>query len=547
MTDRVPHSGLDAQGIATGAEIFWNLTTAPLVEHAVRRGEGLLAKEGPLVVRTGKFNGRAAKDKYIVRNSVKEDTVWWGKVNQPMDADAFDRLHDDFLLALGDKDMLFVADLYGGSQPEHRLRVRVINELAWHNLFVRTLLVRPEGHELADFEPEFTIIDLPSFRADPERHGCRSETVIAVNLEKKLVLIGGTAYAGEMKKSVFGLLNFLLPPKGIMPMHCSANIGPNGDTAVFFGLSGTGKTTLSADPNRTLIGDDEHGWSDTAVFNFEGGCYAKMIRLSAEAEPEIFATTRRFGTVLENVVMDPVTRELDLDDATLAENSRGAYPIDFIPNSSDENMGPVPKNVVMLTADAFGVLPPIARLTPDQAMYHFLSGYTAKVAGTEIGVTEPEATFSTCFGAPFMPRHPSVYGNLLKKRIAEGSVDCWLVNTGWTGGKYGVGKRMPIKETRALLNAALDGSLKSAEFRKDPNFGFEVPVAVPGVDSSILDPRGTWADPAEYDRTAAKLVDLFVQNFAEFAPHVDEGVRQSGPRAAQSAQPQQTQTQTTPA
>ena len=546
MTDRVPHSGLDAQGIATGAEIFWNLTTAPLVEHAVRRGEGLLAKEGPLVVRTGKFTGRAAKDKYIVRNSVTEDTVWWGKVNQPMDADAFDRLHDDFLLALGDKDMLFVADLYGGSQPEHRLRVRVINELAWHNLFVRTLLVRPEGHELADFEPEFTIIDLPSFRADPERHGCRSETVIAVNLEKKLVLIGGTAYAGEMKKSVFGLLNFLLPPKGIMPMHCSANIGPNGDTAVFFGLSGTGKTTLSADPNRTLIGDDEHGWSDTAVFNFEGGCYAKMIRLSAEAEPEIFATTRRFGTVLENVVMDPVTRELDLDDATLAENSRGAYPIDFIPNSSDENMGPVPKNVVMLTADAFGVLPPIARLTPDQAMYHFLSGYTAKVAGTEIGVTEPEATFSTCFGAPFMPRHPSVYGNLLKKRIAEGSVDCWLVNTGWTGGKYGVGKRMPIKETRALLNAALDGSLKSAEFRKDPNFGFEVPVAVPGVDSSILDPRGTWADPAEYDRTAAKLVDLFVQNFAEFAPHVDEGVRQSGPRAAQSAQPQQTQTQTTP-
>jgi phosphoenolpyruvate carboxykinase (ATP) len=547
VTDRVPHRGLDAQGIATGAEIFWNLTTAPLVEHAVRRGEGLLAKDGPLVVRTGKFTGRAANDKYIVRNSVPEDTLWWGRVNQPMDPDAFDRLHDDFLLALGDKDMLFVADLYGGSQPEHRVRVRVITELAWHNLFARTLLVRPESHELAGFEPEFTVIDLPSFRADPERHGCRSETVIAVNFEKKIILIGGTAYAGEIKKGVFGLLNFLLPPQGIMPMHCSANIGPNGDTAVFFGLSGTGKTTLSADPNRTLIGDDEHGWSDTAVFNFEGGCYAKMIRLSPEAEPEIFATTRRFGTVLENVVMDPMTRELDLDDATLAENSRGAYPIDFIPNSSDENMGPVPKNVVMLTADAFGVLPPIARLTPDQAMYHFLSGYTAKVAGTEIGVTEPEATFSTCFGAPFMPRHPSVYGNLLKKRIAEGNVDCWLVNTGWTGGKYGVGKRMPIKETRALLNAALDGSLKNAQFRKDPNFGFEVPVAVPGVDSSILDPRNTWADPADYDRTAAKLVDLFVQNFAEFAPHVDEGVRQSGPRAAQQAQAQQTQTQTTPA
>ena len=546
MTDRVPKRGLDAQGIATGAEIFWNLTTAPLVEHAVRRGEGLLARDGPLVVRTGKHTGRAAQDRFIVRNSVSEDTVWWGKTNKPMDPDAFDRLYDDFLLALADKDMLYAADLYGGSQVENRVRVRVINELAWHNLFIRTLLVRPEAGELADFAPEFTMIDLPSFRADPERHGCRSETVIAVNLEKKLVLIGGTSYAGEMKKSVFGLLNFILPPNGIMPMHCSANIGPKGDTAIFFGLSGTGKTTLSADPNRTLIGDDEHGWSDTAVFNFEGGCYAKMIRLSPEAEPEIFATTRKFGTVLENVVIDPVTRELDLNDNTLAENSRGAYPIEFIANCSRENMGPVPRNVVMLTADAFGVLPPIAKMTPDQAMYHFLSGYTAKVAGTEIGVTEPEATFSTCFGAPFMPRHPSVYGNLLKKRIAEGSVDCWLVNTGWTGGKYGVGKRMPIKETRALLNAALDGSLKNAEFRKDPNFGFDVPVEVPGVDSKLLDPRGNWANPAEYDATAAKLVDLFVKNFAEFAPHVDEGVRQSGPKAAQQAQAQP-QTQTTPA
>ncbi|HET7816869.1 MAG TPA: phosphoenolpyruvate carboxykinase [Sphingomicrobium sp.] len=545
MTARVPKHGLDAQGILTAAQLHWNLTTAPLVEHAVRRGEGLLAKHGPLVVRTGKHTGRSAQDRFVVRNSVSEDSVWWGKTNRPMDADAFDRLFADFLTALGDKDVLFAADLYGGSQPENRVRVRVINELAWHNLFIRTLLVRPEADELAGFVPEFTMIDLPSFRADPARHGCRSETVIAVNLEKRLILIGGTAYAGEMKKSVFGLLNFLLPPKGIMPMHCSANIGPKGDTAVFFGLSGTGKTTLSADPNRTLIGDDEHGWSDTAVFNFEGGCYAKMIRLSPEAEPEIYATTRRFGTVLENVVMDPETRELDLDDPSLAENSRGAYPIEFIPNSSAENMGPPPRNIVMLTADAFGVLPPIARLTPDQAMYHFLSGYTAKVAGTEIGVTEPEATFSTCFGAPFMPRHPSVYGNLLKKRIAEGQVDCWLVNTGWTGGKYGVGKRMPIKATRALLNAALDGSLKDARFRKDPNFGFEVPVEVPGVDSSILDPRSTWADKDEYDRTAARLVDLFVENFAEFADHVEEGVRQAGPRVAQAqAQPQ---SQTTPA
>ncbi|MFL6787027.1 MAG: phosphoenolpyruvate carboxykinase, partial [Sphingomicrobium sp.] len=417
----------------------------------------------------------------------------------------------------------------------YRVNVRVITQMAWHNLFVRTLLVRPKVDELTNFRPEYTIINLPSFKADPARHGSRSDTVIAVNLTEKMILIGNTEYSGEMKKGVFGLLNFLLPAEGVMPMHCSANIGADGKSAIFFGLSGTGKTTLSADPNRTLIGDDEHGWSDTAVFNFEGGCYAKMIRLSAEAEPEIYATTKRFGTVLENVVMDPVTRELDLDDATLAENSRGAYPIDFIPNSSDENMGPVPKNIVMLTADAFGVLPPIARLTPDQAMYHFLSGYTAKVAGTEIGVTEPEATFSTCFGAPFMPRHPSVYGNLLKKRIAECGVDCWLVNTGWTGGKYGTGKRMPIKETRALLNAALDGSLKNVEFRKDPNFGFDVPVAVPGVDNSILDPRSTWTDKNEYDRTAAKLVDLFIENFAEFAEHVDEGVRQSGPQVTAAA------------
>ncbi len=533
MIDRVPQHGLEAQGIRTAAEVRWNLNSAPLVEHAVQRGEGLLAKDGPLVVRTGKHTGRSAKDKFIVRDATTEDSVWWGEVNRPMDEDAFDRLHEDFLVAIGTKEELFVADLYGGSQPEHRVKVRVINELAWHNLFIRTLLVRPDPADLPGFEPEYTIIDLPSFRADPRRHGCRSETVIAVNFSKKVVLIGGTAYAGEMKKSVFGLLNFLLPAKSVMPMHCSANIGPQGDTAVFFGLSGTGKTTLSADPNRTLIGDDEHGWSDTAVFNFEGGCYAKMIRLSPEAEPEIYATTKRFGTVLENVVMDPVTRELDFDDPTLAENSRGAYPLDFIPNSSAENMGPPPRNIVMLTADAFGVLPPIARLTPDQAMYHFLSGYTAKVAGTEIGVTEPEATFSTCFGAPFMPRHPSVYGNLLKERIARGGVDCWLVNTGWTGGKYGVGKRMPIKATRALLNAALDGSLIGAEFRRDPNFGFEVPVSVPGVDQSILDPRSTWADRDEYDRTAAKLVDLFIENFAQFADHVDEGVRQAAPRLAQ--------------
>jgi phosphoenolpyruvate carboxykinase (ATP) len=525
---------LERQGITTAATIHANLGTAALVEHALANGEGRLAAHGPLVVETGKHTGRSAKDKFIVRDATTEDTVWWGKTNVAMSPENFAALKADFLAQLAGEDTVYVADLFGGSQPEHRVKVRVINELAWHNLFIRTLLVRPTEQELDGFTPEYTIIDLPSFRADPERHGTRSETVIAVNFTEKLILIGGTKYAGEMKKSVFGILNFLLPTKGVMPMHCSANIGSDGSSAVFFGLSGTGKTTLSADASRTLIGDDEHGWSDTAVFNFEGGCYAKMIRLSEEAEPEIFATTKRFGTVLENVVMDDETRELDFDDASLAENSRGSYPIEFIPNASEKNMGPVPKNVIMLTADAYGVLPPIAKLTPDQAMYHFLSGYTARVAGTEIGVTEPEATFSTCFGAPFMPRHPSVYGNLLKERIAKGQVSCWLVNTGWTGGKAtmpGI-KRMPIKATRALLNAALDGSLNNVEFRKDPNFGFDVPVSVPGVDTALLDPRGAWADKEAYDQTAQHLVQLFVDNFEQFAEHVDESVRQAAPVTA---------------
>ncbi len=523
---------LNDQGFATAAEQHWNLGAPALVEAAVSRGEGHLAKDGPLVVETGKHTGRSANDKFIVRDGETEDSVWWGKTNVGMTPEHFAALKEDFLKALGEKETVFVQDLFGGSQPEHRVNVRVINELAWHNLFIRTMLVRPTSDELAGFAPEYTIIDLPSFKADPERHGTRSETVIAVNLTEKLILIGGTAYAGEMKKSVFGLLNYLLPLDSVMPMHCSANMGPEGDTAIFFGLSGTGKTTLSADASRTLIGDDEHGWSDTAVFNFEGGCYAKMIRLSEEAEPEIYATTRRFGTVLENVVMDPETRELDFDDNSKAENTRGAYPIDYIPNTSEKNMGPVPKNIIMLTADAFGILPPISRLTPEQAMYHFLSGYTAKVAGTEIGVTEPEATFSTCFGAPFMPRHPSVYGSLLKERIAKGGVRCWLVNTGWTGGKYGEGNRMPIKATRALLNAALDGSLNDGEFRSDDNFGFDVPVSVPGVDSAILDPRSTWSDTAAYDETAQKLVKLFIDNFEQFAEHVDQNVREAAPTAA---------------
>ena len=527
VPEPLSHSLAD-QGIATDATIHANLDAARLTEQALENGEGRKAKYGPLVVETGEHTGRSAKDKFIVRDAGTEDTVWWDN-NASMTPDHFAALKEDFLKAVGEKETLYVADLFGGSQPEYRVKVRVINELAWHNQFIRTLLVRPTEAELEGFVPEYTIIDLPSFQADPGRHGTRSKTVIAVNLTEKLILIGGTRYAGEMKKSVFGVLNYLLPTKGVMPMHCSANIGPDGKSAVFFGLSGTGKTTLSADASRTLIGDDEHGWSDTAVFNFEGGCYAKMIRLNPEAEPEIYATTKMEGTVLENVVMDE-NGEIDLDDNSLAENTRGAYPLSSIPNTSDENMGPPPSTVIMLTADAFGVLPPIARLTPDQAMYHFLSGYTAKVAGTEIGVTEPEATFSTCFGAPFMPRHPSEYGNLLKKRIAEGGAQCWLVNTGWTGGKYGVGQRMPIKATRALLNAALDGSLNEAEFRKDPHFGFDVPVSVPGVDDAILDPRSTWDDKAGYDATARKLVQLFIDNFAPFAAHVDQGVRDAAPQ-----------------
>ncbi|MDF8334205.1 phosphoenolpyruvate carboxykinase [Novosphingobium cyanobacteriorum] len=525
---------LSQQGFPEPAELFANLGTAALVEHALKRGEGKLTRDGALLVDTGKFTGRSVKDKFVVRDATTETSINWGKINQPMSPDHWANLKADFIEALKGRDELFVADLFGGSQPEYRVNVRVITQMAWHSLFVRTLLVRPTAEELATFAPEYTIINLPSFKANPERHGCRSDTVIAVNFTEKLILIGNTEYSGEMKKGVFGLLNYLLPAQGVMPMHCSANIGADGTSAIFFGLSGTGKTTLSADASRTLIGDDEHGWSDTAVFNFEGGCYAKMIDLSAEGEPEIYATTKMFGTILENVAMDEKTRELDFTDKSKTENTRGAYPIEFIPNTSEKNLGPPPSNIIFLTADAFGVLPPIARLTPEQAMYHFLSGYTAKVAGTEIGVTEPEATFSTCFGAAFMPRHPSVYGNLLKERIAKGGAQCWLVNTGWSGGKAttpGI-KRMPIKATRALLNAALDGSLNSVEFREDPNFGFEVPVAVPGVDTALLDPRGAWPDAAEYDKTAQELVRKFIDNFEQFAEHVDESVRQAAPVAA---------------
>ena len=523
--------GLDAQGITDTGNQYWNLGTAQLYEEALGRGEGKLAADGPLVVTTGKHTGRSANDKFTVRDESTENTVDWGKVNRPMTPNHFDVVHKAFLAHMKDKD-LFVQDLWGGSDPDHRVAVRTIGELAWHSLFCRTMLVRPSEAEAGTMSPQFTIINLPSFKADPATMGTNSEAVVAVNFAKGLVLIGGTAYAGENKKSVFSILNYLLPEKGIMPMHCSANIGDEGDVAIFFGLSGTGKTTLSADSSRTLIGDDEHGWSDDSVFNFEGGCYAKLIRLDPDAEPEIYATTKRFGTVVENVVMDEETRTLDLDDNTLAENTRAAYPIEFIPNTSENNRGGKPSNIIMLTADAFGVLPPISRLTPEQAMYHFLSGYTAKVAGTEIGIKEPQATFSTCFGAPFMPRHPSVYGDLLRKKIAETGVNCWLVNTGWTGGEYGTGNRMPIKATRALLHAALDGSLNGAPMRMDENFGFEVPTEVAGVDSLILNPRDTWADKKAYDAKAQYLVGLFIKNFEDFAAHVDADVNAAAPTAA---------------
>jgi phosphoenolpyruvate carboxykinase (ATP) len=421
----------------------------------------------------------------------------------------------------------FVQDLHAGADPAHRFGIRVVTELAWHALFIRHLLRRPTRAELADFAVDWTILNCPGFRADPARHGCRSETVIAFSFERRLILICNTAYAGENKKAVFTLLNYLLPDRGVLPMHCSANHAPGrpDDAAIFFGLSGTGKTTLSADPARTLLGDDEHGWSDAGLFNFEGGCYAKTIHLSAEAEPEIHATTRRFGTVIENMVVDPETRALDFEDASLTENMRAAYPLEAISNASASARAGHPRHVVMLTCDAFGVLPPIARLTPAQAMYHFLSGFTSKVAGTERGVTDPEPTFSTCFGAPFLPRPPEVYGRMLQDRIARHGATCWLVNTGWTGGAYGTGRRMPIAATRAVLAAALDGSLGRGAFRRDPNFGFEVPLAVAGVDAVLLDPRATWADGAAYDAQAARLVRMFADNFGKYVAVIDDDVR----------------------
>jgi phosphoenolpyruvate carboxykinase (ATP) len=520
-----PAQTLDAQGISGLGNVYYNLIEPAIMDAALSRGEGSLGKGGAFLVSTGSHTGRSPKDKFVVRTPSVENTIWWDN-NAPMAPEAFDRLHADMLAHMKGRDY-FVQDLYGGADPAYRLDVRVVNELAWHNLFIRHLLRRPSRAELDTFVPEWTILNCPSFKADPARHGCRSETVIAINFDRKMILIGNTAYAGENKKSVFTLLNYLLPEKGVMPMHCSANHAPGNpdETAVFFGLSGTGKTTLSADPARVLIGDDEHGWSDRGTFNFEGGCYAKTINLSAEAEPEIYATTHRFATVVENMVHDPDTLELDFTDSSITENMRCAYPLEYISNASDTGLGGHPKNVILLTCDAYGVLPPIARLTPAQAMYHFLSGFTSKTPGTERGVVEPTPTFSTCFGAPFMPRRPEVYGKLLQDKIGQHGATCWLVNTGWTGGAFGTGKRMPIKATRALLTAALNGSLADATFRKDPNFGFEVPVALEGVDTGLLDPRSTWADKAAYDAQAAKLVQMFADNFGKYVPYIDDDIK----------------------
>lgn len=528
--------GADTFGLKDLAAVHWNLTEAPLYEHAIRAGEAQIVAGGALCAETGHHTGRSPKDKHTVVDDLTRDSVWWDG-NRKLSKEHFENLYQDFLAHCKGR-TLFAQDLYGGADPAYRIKVRVYTELAWHSLFIRTLLIRPNQFEVENFVPEMTIIDLPSFRPDAKRHDGRegSDTMVAIDFTRKIVLICGSSYAGEMKKSVFTTLNFYLPARGVMPMHCSANVGHGGDSALFFGLSGTGKTTLSADPNRILIGDDETGWGPNGIFNFEGGCYAKTVNLSAEAEPQIWDATNRFGAILENVGFDPVTRVPDYTDISKTENTRSAYPLESIPNASRTGCAGHPKNVIFLTADAFGVMPPIAKLTPAQAMYHFLSGYTAKVAGTEKGLVGVQPEFSTCFGAPFLPRPPAEYGNLFRKYITAHKVDCWLVNSGWTGGKYGVGRRMPIKATRALVTAALDGSLKNASYRTDPYFGFAVPTSVPGIEPHLLYPMKTWKDKAEFDKTARSLVKMFQDNFVKFEDKVDAEVRAAAPEVRLAAE-----------
>jgi phosphoenolpyruvate carboxykinase (ATP) len=531
---RRSQSGLDVYGIREASAIYWNLNTPELYEEIARRGEGVFSRHGALLVDTGEHTGRAAKDKAIVREPSAAEKVFWGDVNKEFSPDKFNALRDRMMAHTKGRE-LFVQDTYAGTDPRYRLPVRIITELAWHSLFARTMFIHDDSPSGAagggEHKPEFTIINIPSFKADPARDGTRSQTFILMDFSQRLVLIGGTSYAGETKKSVFTILNYLLPQRGVMSMHCSANVGDSGDVAIFFGLSGTGKTTLSADPERRLIGDDEHGWSDDGVFNFEGGCYAKVIKLSPEAEPDIFRTTRMFGTVMENVVYDAETRTPDLDDGSKTENTRAAYPLTSIPNIVPEGYAGHPQNIIMLTADAFGVLPPVSRLTPEQAMYHFLSGYTAKVAGTERGVKEPEATFSTCFGAPFMVLHPGVYADLLGKKIAEHKAHCWLVNTGWSGGPYGQGQRMKIAHTRAMIRAILNGTLSQVETQPDPVFGVGVPTSCPEVPAEVLTPRNTWSDKQDYDAKARDLARRFNENFKKYEDGVSAEVRAVAPKA----------------
>ncbi len=536
MAEKLPISnyGLENHGIHNPRRVHWNHKTPVLYEDIIRKREGEICHLGPIVVRTGMHTGRAAQDKFIVEEAATKDLVWWGKVNRPFSDQNFDSLYRRVQAYIQGRD-LYVQDCFAGYDENYRLPIRIVTETAWHSLFARNMFIHGTYEELEKHVPEFTILHVPNFQAIPEVDGTKSDTFIIMNLHRKLVLIGGTHYGGEIKKSIFTALNFLLPQKDVLSMHCSANVGEKGDVALFFGLSGTGKTTLSADPERMLIGDDEHGWSDHGIYNFEGGCYAKVIRLSKESEPEIYETTRMFGTILENVSYDQVSRTLDLDDDALTENTRAAYPLTHIPNALEESKAGHPDNIVMLTADAFGVMPPISKLSPQQAMYHFISGYTAKVAGTEKGVTEPSATFSACFGAPFMVLHPSRYAELLAKKIREHNVNCWLVNTGWTGGPYGAGHRMSIKHTRALLKAALQGKLDNVEYRTDPVFGFEVPTSCPDVPQEVLNPRNTWDDKDAYDQKANHLAKLFIENFKQFEEGTSDEVMSAAPKPTTAA------------
>ena len=522
--------GLENHGLTNLNHVYWNLPTEALYEEIIFRSEGKLSHMGPVVVNTGKHTARSANDKFVVREGTTEDKIWWGQYNRPFGVDKFNAVFNRLQGFLQGRD-LFVQDCYGGADPNYRVPFRIISELAWHSLFARNMLISPETNdELRKFVPEFTIISIPSFKGVPQIDGTLTKTFILLNFEQKLCLIGNSGYGGEIKKSVFTVLNFLLPLDGIMTMHCSANIGKDGQAALFFGLSGTGKTTLSADPKRQLIGDDEHGWSDEGIFNFEGGCYAKVIALSPTAEPQIYACTRKYGTILENVIFDPVTRLLDLDDETLTENTRAAYPLSYIDNAVPEMRGGHPKNIIMLTCDASGVMPPIARLSSEQAMYHFISGYTSKVSGTEVDLgKEPEITFSACFGAPFMVHHPYYYAEMLKNKMLKYDVNCWLVNTGWTGGQYGIGRRMSIHHTRTLLNAALDGKLLDVEYRTDPIFGFQVPKYCEGVPDKVLNPSDTWGDPAAYQEKYLQLASLFIENFKKYKTGCPQEIVEAGP------------------